>query len=274
MSEIKIDPEFRDTLPPLAPDELAKLEANLIHDGCREPLMLWQGTLVDGHNRYEICTRLNLPYQTNYLDVPDRDSAMLWMLENQGGRRNLADVDRIAIARKKEVIIARRALQNKAAAGGDRKSEEAKSLMSKSTEAVTPILTRAEAAKEAGVGQTKYDEGKVILEAVESGEAPKEILDKLRAGETSIHKEATKIKEARKPQPPVDEYTAPESPAKPPNLGKFILDQTGHFMPEIMILIRKISPKDIKFESALNDIIELCRKRLTTNAIKGKEVTP
>lgn len=93
---------------PFAVDDLPKLEGNLLRDGCREPLMLWRGTLVDGHNRYEIRTRRNLPYQTRELDVKDRDAAMLWMLENQGGRRNLADIDRIAIARKREVIIARK----------------------------------------------------------------------------------------------------------------------------------------------------------------------
>ena len=44
---------------------------------------------------------------------------MLWMLDNQGGRRNLSDVDKITIASKKEAIIARKAAENlKTSTGG------------------------------------------------------------------------------------------------------------------------------------------------------------
>lgn len=209
MSGPIIDPEFRDLLPPLAPDELAKLESNIIRDGCTTPIVLWQGLIADGHNRFDICTRNKLGFQTNHIsikDYPDRNAVMLWMLDNQGGRRNLADIDQISIARKREVIIAAQAKERQQGGQGG------VLLPSKSTEAI-PILTRAEAAKSAGVGQTKYDEGKVILDAVASGEAPKEVLDKVRAGEVSIHKAASEIKEARKPTPPHpnEEYTAPET---------------------------------------------------------------
>ena len=71
----QIDPEFQALLPPLAADEFAKLEVNIIRDGCREPIVLWQGNIVDGHNRFDICTRNKLGYQTNHLmtqDFPDR----------------------------------------------------------------------------------------------------------------------------------------------------------------------------------------------------------
>lgn len=260
MSTPTIDPEFRDLLPALATEEYAKLEANILRDGCREPIVLWQGLIADGHNRFEICTRKNVGFQTNHLttqDFPDRNAIMLWMLENQGGRRNLSDIDRISMARKKEVIIAAQAKEQQI-----RKPESVSPISAKQT---VPIHTREEAAKSAGVGKTKYDEGKVILDAVATGEAPKELLEKVRANEVSIHKAASEIKESRKPAPdpapPDDEYTAPDPL---PKLGKFTLDQTGQFMPEILILIRKISPKDIKFASALNEIIITCQKRLDT----------
>ena len=113
---------------------------------------------------------------------------MLWLLDNQGGRRNLADIDKISIARKKEVILAAQAKGRMSAGGGDQVSAGAG--LSKSTNPVEPIHTRKEAAKEAGVGQTKYDEGKVILDAVASGEAPKKLLEQVRAGEVSVHKAA------------------------------------------------------------------------------------
>ncbi len=251
-TDIKIDPEFKALLPPLTIEELAKLEFNLKEDGCREPLMVWNGYLVDGHNRYDICTRLQLPFQVNYIDKPDRDSAMLWMLGNQGGRRNLADIDRIAIAKKREVIIARQAKENHSANGGN-----------KAALAMSPtplkINTRAESAKAAGVGEKKYDEGKVILAAIESGEIKPEVMDQIRTGKKAIHTVAREIKESRKP---TEEYVAPEEPSKPAKLGKLVHDMTGQFLPVAILHIDRIADNDVGFERAMKEIIAHCEKRL------------
>jgi N6-adenosine-specific RNA methylase IME4 len=98
---IKIDPEFKALIPPLAPEELAKLEANIIRDGCRDPLVTWQGTLIDGHNRHAICTRHGIEFETVEMEFADRDAAMDWMDANQLGRRNLTpDAFRLALGRR------------------------------------------------------------------------------------------------------------------------------------------------------------------------------
>jgi hypothetical protein len=86
---IIIDPEFKALIPPLAPEELAQLEANILQDGCRDPLVTWQGIIVDGHNRHAICTKHDLPFKTVEMEFADRDAAMDWMDANQLGRRNL-----------------------------------------------------------------------------------------------------------------------------------------------------------------------------------------
>lgn len=86
---IKIDPELKALIPPLAPDEYKQLEANIIKDGCRDPLVVWNGTLIDGHNRHEICTRHGIRFDTVEMELPDRDAVMDWMDRNQLGRRNL-----------------------------------------------------------------------------------------------------------------------------------------------------------------------------------------
>jgi N6-adenosine-specific RNA methylase IME4 len=87
--QLTIDPEFQKWIAPLAPEELAQLEANLVADGCRDPLVLWRGVLLDGHNRYEICQRRNIKFETVTVDLPDREAAMDWIDANQLGRRNL-----------------------------------------------------------------------------------------------------------------------------------------------------------------------------------------
>lgn len=87
--QITIDPEFHALIPPLQPDEYQGLEKSLIKEGCRDALVLWNDILIDGHNRYEICTRLNIPYNTIEIELPDRNAAMDWIDANQLGRRNL-----------------------------------------------------------------------------------------------------------------------------------------------------------------------------------------
>jgi site-specific DNA-methyltransferase (adenine-specific) len=99
--KIHIDEEFRSLIPPLTPEERAQLEANLIADGCREPLIVWQGCLVDGHNRFEICTRLGIAYETLEMEFADREAAMDWMDANQLGRRNLSPENfKLAVGRR------------------------------------------------------------------------------------------------------------------------------------------------------------------------------
>ena len=73
--ELRIDPEFQAAIQPLSPDELTQLESNIAAHGCRDPLVTWNGIVVDGHHRHEICRRLDIPFQTVEMDFPDREAA-------------------------------------------------------------------------------------------------------------------------------------------------------------------------------------------------------
>ena len=86
---IILDKEFQALIPPLSAEEKAQLEENIVAEGCRDALITWQGILLDGHNRFEICERLNIPFRTMEIDLPDRDAAEDWIDKNQLGRRNL-----------------------------------------------------------------------------------------------------------------------------------------------------------------------------------------
>ena len=88
---IKIDPEFKSLIPPLGAEERSQLLANLLASGCRDPLVVWKGhnILLDGHNRYEICTSEGIEFKTVALELPDRNAAHDWIISNQLGRRNL-----------------------------------------------------------------------------------------------------------------------------------------------------------------------------------------
>jgi hypothetical protein len=88
---VAIDPEFQSLCPPLSADEYQQLEANLLAEGCREPLVLWAeaGVLLDGHNRYAICQDHAIRFDVYPLSLPNREDAINWVINNQLGRRNL-----------------------------------------------------------------------------------------------------------------------------------------------------------------------------------------
>ena len=101
----QIDPEFRALIPPLTPDERQQLEDNIKLDGCRDPLVVWNGVLLDGHNRLEICEAHQIPYQTVEHSCDSREEAMVWVIRNQFGRRNLPLYVRIELALALEPML-------------------------------------------------------------------------------------------------------------------------------------------------------------------------
>ena len=98
---IIIDPEFKTLIEPLAPEEYEQLAVNILKDGCRDPLVVWGETLIDGHNRYAICQQNGLPFKTVEMHFADRETAMDWMDANQLGRRNLSPIAfKLALGRR------------------------------------------------------------------------------------------------------------------------------------------------------------------------------
>jgi hypothetical protein len=93
---LTVDSFFQRLIPPLTDGELSVLEASILKEGCREPLVIWKdhGIIVDGHNRYAICEKYGLAFRTVEQEFEDRDDVVRWMCVNQLGRRNLTDLAR------------------------------------------------------------------------------------------------------------------------------------------------------------------------------------
>jgi N6-adenosine-specific RNA methylase IME4 len=154
--QIQIDAEFKALIPPLAPDELAQLEANILRDGCRDPLVVWDDILIDGHNRFEICTQHGIQFQTVEMEFEDRDAAMDWMDTNQLGRRNLTN-DQRSILRGRRY---NRTKVTKADAGAMKGKANAEV-------AQAPINTAATIAKQHGVSERTIKSDGKKAEAIE-----------------------------------------------------------------------------------------------------------
>ena len=157
MHQIIVDPEFKALIPPLSAEERAQLEANLLADGCRDPLTVWgraggEQILVDGHNRYEICSAHGLDFNTVAMAFADREAAMDWMDANQLGRRNITP-DQFTL------LLGRRYNRAKKSHGGDRKSEE-------SRDQFEPLKTAEKLATEHGVSPATVKRAGQYAEAV------------------------------------------------------------------------------------------------------------
>ena len=90
MQNVIIDEEFKGLLPELDVETYALLEENILQNGCRDSLVLWGEILVDGHNRYEICTKHDIAFNTINKDFSSREEALIWIVSTQISRRNLS----------------------------------------------------------------------------------------------------------------------------------------------------------------------------------------
>ena len=109
--KLKIDREFQELIRPLFKNEYLQLEENLLADGCREPISVWNDVIVDGHNRYRICTQHEIPFAVEEMYFSCREEAIAWICANQLGRRNLTEESRKYLIGKQyesEKIISRR----------------------------------------------------------------------------------------------------------------------------------------------------------------------
>ena len=95
-----IDKEFEKLIPPLTDEEFKSLESSILDEGVRDPLVIWDNIILDGHNRYNICTKHNLIFKRVEKNFDNREQAKIWILENQLGRRNLNEAQRIDVVDK------------------------------------------------------------------------------------------------------------------------------------------------------------------------------
>lgn len=117
-TEIRINPRFESLLPALTNDEYDSLRQSLIEEGCREPIIIWNDWIVDGHNRFEICNSLEIDFDFREMDFESEDDAIVWMIDNQGARRNLTDGWKYKLAlTRKEILAAKGREKYKATVG-------------------------------------------------------------------------------------------------------------------------------------------------------------
>ena len=88
---VKISETFKKLVPPQKPDERRLLEESILKNGYDPayPVFLWNGTLIDGHNRYEICQKHGIEFTTSEKFFENEHEVTNWIIDNQLSRRNL-----------------------------------------------------------------------------------------------------------------------------------------------------------------------------------------
>src|SRR6266446_7873688 len=99
---IVIDPEFSTLLPRMEARAYVALQQDMKRHGCLQPLSFWehegQLILLDGHVRYHNCRHHYLNFDYVLVEgLESREDAMIWILKNALGRRNLTEEAQAAL---------------------------------------------------------------------------------------------------------------------------------------------------------------------------------
>jgi DNA modification methylase len=185
MKQIEIKEEFKKLIPALTTEEYKQLEDNCLEEGIREKIILWNNYIIDGHNRYNIAKQWNLEFETESKNFSSEDDVILWMIDNQNGRRNLTDGWKYKLQQRKKEILTKKhenERQKRRVSNVDTLEKKAES-----------GRTRKEIAK-----SLNWSTGKVAMADVVFKKATPEIEEKVLKNEITINQAYKEIKKEEK----------------------------------------------------------------------------
>lgn len=169
LNELKIDPEFEEKIPPLAEEEFELLEQNIVEDGrVLDPLIVWDNTILDGHNRYRILKKHpEIPFKTISISFSNKYEAIIWICRKQLGRRNLTP-------EQKRYLVGKQYKTEKASHGaedGFRGNRYVKSLVSPQNEDLLESTKTSERiARENGISRSYVERAEKYADGVDAAD--------------------------------------------------------------------------------------------------------
>ena len=189
---IQIKEEFRKLIPALTAEEFKQLEQNCLNEGIRDSIVLWNDFIIDGHNRYQIAMKHQLQFECIDMAFDSEDDVVVWMIDNQDGRRNLTDGWKYKLQQIKKVILLKKGKEKQIEAGKiygeNHKKEEVLSTIDKSSHD-----TRKEIAK-----ALDWSTGKVAMADIVFKKATPELEEKVLNNEVTINQAYQEIKKEEK----------------------------------------------------------------------------
>ncbi len=181
---IVVNEELKAYIEPLTPDEHDALERSILTEGCRDALVLWGDVLVDGHNRYGICQKHGLPFQTvQNPRFQSMEDVHLWMIDQHLGRRSVSDFQRGVLAlRKREIMAERKARSATATDTAEATPTADVPEAAAALPAPDPLNSREAIAKAARLSSSQV----VMIEKIQKQAAP-ELVAAVKSGTISIN---------------------------------------------------------------------------------------
>ena len=174
---------FENALPRPKEDERCYLSADLEEHGCLNPIMTYHGVIIDGHTRYDICHEIGIPFEVEEMEFEDDEAALLWILRNQLGRRNLTDFEKCELVLPFEEQLKKEAKERQGQRNDLKNIPE--NLQECSGETFDGLGNMA------GVSGRNMRKAKWLHE-----NADEDTLNRLRRNEVSIHRAYTDLKGA------------------------------------------------------------------------------
>lgn len=268
LNALKIDPEFQGKIPPLTFEELNQLEANILRDGrIINPIIVWQGLIVDGHNRYTIAKKHpEIPFTVHEKEFASRYEAIIWICKNQLGRRNLTP-------EQKKYLIGKQYEAEKLNHGGDQKSNLKKST-GQNGQSIDKRWTRQRIADENGVNDSFVKRAEQFSEGVDAAEeavpgtrqkvlsgevkpTAAEIASVARAPPEERPALVAEICKPKPPKPPAQKQKAPPAVAAPlPNASTSEEESTDEE------LVHTPAPQEQTFPQRVNEPLKIDRQQI------------
>ena len=189
--DIIVNEELKAYIDPLTQDEHDALERSLLAEGCRDALVLWGDVLIDGHNRYGICSWHGIPFNTvQNTRFKSMDDVHLWMIEQHLGRRSVSDYQRGVLAlRKRDILETRRRAEQeqlRRESDGEAAINDANSDADTPPWEPAPKLSKADLAREAKLSPSQV----TMIEKIHE-HAAAEVIEAMRVGAISLSAAAT-----------------------------------------------------------------------------------
>ncbi len=86
---LQINKDFTNLISPYSKKEYLALEETLLAEGCTEPIITWNGYIIDGLTQYEICLRHDIPYDVKEMRFSCKEAAYAFVCKKQLLRKDL-----------------------------------------------------------------------------------------------------------------------------------------------------------------------------------------
>ena len=219
--KLKIDEDFKRLIPPLSAEERKQLEKNIIQDGCRDALVVWEKTIIDGYNRYEICSRREIPFAIERITLGSREEAIAWICANQLGRRNISEETRRYLIGKRYEMEKAMRIFNTTGKNQHTRNEVGAQIGHQPKLYETATKTSERLGREYRLGCNTVRRFGAYAQAIDriAKEAP-EFHEKILSGQLRITQE--KILELGRLSPPEIQRIEAELPADPSELTRYM----------------------------------------------------